>query len=395
MTSLQQRWESAFLPTYATPSVELVRGEGAWVHDAEGRKYLDLLAGIAVSSLGHAHPAVVEAVTHQVATLAHTSNLYANGPSLQLAERLQALLPVPAKVFLCNDGASANEAAFKVARKNLDDHGTKRTKVVAAEGSFHGRTAAALAVTGQSAKREPFLPLPGEVCFVPFNDRQALAAAVDDSTAAVFLEPIQGEGGVYPADPGYLSLARQLCDDTGALLIVDEVQTGIGRTGQWLACIDEAVVPDIVTLAKGLGGGLPIGAVIATGKAMDLLVPGDHGSTFGGNLVSCAAANAVLEVIESTDLLAAVRELGAYLTQQVAALENESIAGMRGRGLLQAVVFSSPIAKGVEASARRHGFLVNAVTADAIRLAPPLIISKAEIDTFVDALPLVIEESLS
>ena len=308
MTSLQQRWESAFLPTYATPSVELVRGEGAWVHDAEGRKYLDLLAGIAVSSLGHAHPAVVEAVTHQVATLAHTSNLYANGPSLQLAERLQALLPVPTKVFLCNDGASANEAAFKVARKNLDDHGTKRTKVVAAEGSFHGRTAAALAVTGQSVKREPFLPLPGEVCFVPFNDRQALAAAVDDSTAAVFLEPIQGEGGVYPADPGYLSLARQLCDDTGALLIVDEVQTGIGRTGQWLACIDEAVVPDIVTLAKGLGGGLPIGAVIATGKAMDLLVPGDHGSTFGGNPVSCAAANAVLKVIESTDLLAADRK---------------------------------------------------------------------------------------
>lgn len=390
--TLQQEWESAFLSNYATPSIELVRGVGSRVWDSEGNSYLDLLAGIAVSSLGHGHPAVVDAVTSQVGQIAHTSNLYANQPALALAKKLQALTGQSCKVFFCNDGATANEAAFKLARKH--GKGT-RLGLVSTDGAFHGRTAAALALTGQPGKRSPFEPLPGDVVFVPYGDVEALQSVITNTTSAVILEPIQGEAGVHPAPTGYLAAARQACDDAGALLIMDEVQTGMGRTGNWFASLAAGVVPDVMTLAKGLGGGLPIGAVIAFGSAADLFVPGDHGSTFGGNPVSCAAALAVIDTIESQGLLEHVSRMGAHLSQSIVALEHDNIAGVRGVGLLQAVVLQGVTGSAVEAAARANGFLVNAVAPDAIRLAPPLVITQVEIDEFVQALPQILTEATS
>ena len=390
--TLQQEWESAFLSNYATPSIELVRGVGSRVWDSDGNSYLDLVAGIAVSSLGHGHPAVVDAVTSQVGQIAHTSNLYANQPALALAKKLQALTGQPCKVFFCNDGATANEAAFKLARKH--GKGT-RLGLVSTDGAFHGRTAAALALTGQPGKRSPFEPLPGDVVFVPYGDIEALQSVIANTTSAVILEPIQGEAGVHPAPTGYLAAARQACDDAGALLIVDEVQTGMGRTGNWFASLAAGVVPDVMTLAKGLGGGLPIGAVIAFGSAADLFVPGDHGSTFGGNPVSCAAALAVINTIESQGLLEHVSRMGAHLSQSIVALEHDNIAGVRGVGLLQAVVLQGVTGSAVEAAARAKGFLVNAVAPDAIRLAPPLVITQVEIDEFVQALPEILTEAMS
>jgi len=390
--SVQQRWSAAFMANYAAPSIELVSGRGSWVHDSAGNRYLDLLGGIAVSSLGHAHPAIVDAVSMQVGTLAHTSNLYANEPALLLAERLQKLVGRPCRVFLCNDGATANEAAFKLARR----HGAgTRPGLVAAEGGFHGRTAAALALTGQPAKRTPFEPLPGNVSFVPYGDADALTAAVDSSVSAVFLEPLLGEGGVRPAPEGYLAHARTLCDAAGSLLVVDEVQTGIGRTGDWFASLAQGVVPDVITLAKGLGGGLPIGAAIAIGDAADLFVPGDHGSTFGGNPVSCAAAMAVIETIEHDDLLAHVNAMSDRLRSGVIAIDHSAVRGVRGLGLLLAIEFDGLPALAVEAAARNLGFLVNAVAIDAIRLAPPLVITADEIDLFVAALPAILAEAAS
>ena len=390
--TLQQEWESAFLSNYATPSIELVRGVGSRVWDSDGNSYLDLVAGIAVSSLGHGHPAVVDAVTSQVGQIAHTSNLYANQPALALAKKLQALTGQPCKVFFCNDGATANEAAFKLARKH--GKGT-RLGLVSTDGAFHGRTAAALALTGQPGKRSPFEPLPGDVVFVPYGDVEALKSVITNTTSAVILEPIQGEAGVHPAPTGYLAAARQACDDAGALLIMDEVQTGMGRTGNWFASLAAGVVPDVMTLAKGLGGGLPIGAVIAFGSAADLFVPGDHGSTFGGNPVSCAAALAVIDTIESQGLLEHVSRMGAHLSQSIVALEHDNIAGVRGVGLLQAVVLQGVTGSAVEAAARAKGFLVNAVAPDAIRLAPPLVITQVEIDEFVQALPQILKEATS
>ena len=390
--TLQQEWESAFLSNYATPSIELVRGVGSRVWDSDGNSYLDLVAGIAVSSLGHGHPAVVAAVSSQVGQIAHTSNLYANQPALALAKKLQALTGQPCKVFFCNDGATANEAAFKLARKH--GKGT-RLGLVSTDGAFHGRTAAALALTGQPGKRSPFEPLPGDVVFVPYGDIEALQSVITNTTSAVILEPIQGEAGVHPAPTGYLAAARQACDDAGALLIVDEVQTGMGRTGNWFASLAAGVVPDVMTLAKGLGGGLPIGAVIAFGSAADLFVPGDHGSTFGGNPVSCAAALAVINTIESQGLLEHVSRMGAHLSQSIVALEHDNIAGVRGVGLLQAVVLQGVTGSAVEAAARAKGFLVNAVAPDAIRLAPPLVITQVEIDEFVQALPQILTEATS
>ena len=390
--TLQQEWESAFLSNYATPSIELVRGVGSRVWDSDGNSYLDLVAGIAVSSLGHGHPAVVDAVTSQVGQIAHTSNLYANQPALALAKKLQALTGQPCKVFFCNDGATANEAAFKLARKH--GKGT-RLGLVSTDGAFHGRTAAALALTGQPGKRSPFEPLPGDVVFVPYGDIEALQSVITNTTSAVILEPIQGEAGVHPAPTGYLAAARQACDDAGALLIMDEVQTGMGRTGNWFASLAAGVVPDVMTLAKGLGGGLPIGAVIAFGSAADLFVPGDHGSTFGGNPVSCAAALAVIDTIESQGLLEHVSRMGAHLSQSIVALEHDNIAGVRGVGLLQAVVLQGVTGSAVEAAARAKGFLVNAVAPDAIRLAPPLVITQVEIDEFVQALPQILTEATS
>lgn len=391
---LATHWRSTFMANYGTPGLLLTGGFGCTVTDSEGREYLDLLAGIAVSSIGHAHPALVDAVTAQVGRIAHTSNLYANPPSLALAQRLQGLLPVPSKVFLCNDGATANEAALKIARKHgraIDPSGGK-LDVVAIEGGFHGRTFGALAVTGQPTKRAPFEPLPGPVRFVPFNDLEALRSAVSKSTtAAVIVEPIQGEGGVFVPDAGYLAVVRQICTEADALLIIDEVQTGIARTGPWLASVGEGVVGDIVTLAKGLGGGLPIGACLATGAAADLLVPGDHGSTFGGNPVSSAAALAVLDVLLALDAPAHVISVGGAFASAVNELGDARIAGVRGRGLLRAIQFTGPIAARVQGAAQEAGFLVNAVTPDAIRLAPPLVITDDELLTFVDALPGILD----
>ncbi|MGB9378404.1 MAG: acetylornithine transaminase, partial [Mycobacteriales bacterium] len=330
--TLAARWDAAVLPTYATPAVALVRGQGAHVWDADGREYVDLLAGIAVSILGHAHPAVVAAVSRQVATLSHTSNLAINEPAVILAERLRDLTGDPsARVFFGNSGAEANEAAIKCARRARPG----RPRLVAAEGGFHGRTLGALSITGQPAKRAPFEPLPGPVDFVPYGDVSALVAAVTSDTAAVFLEPVQGEAGVRPAPPGYLEAARDACTESGALLVLDEIQGGIGRAGGWFShqVIAPGLRPDLVTLAKGLGGGLPIGACIALGETASAFQRGDHGSTFGGNAVSCAAALAVLDTVAADGLLARSASAGEHLAAGIAALDHPLLAGVRGIGL--------------------------------------------------------------
>lgn len=381
---LTGRFADAFMANYPTPTLALVRGEGATVWDADGREYLDLLAGIAVSSLGHGHPALVEAVTRQVAILAHTSNIYANRPAIALAERLIGLLGAPAsKVFLCNDGATANEAAIKVALR----HHPHRRRFVAAERSFHGRTLGALALTGKAAIREPFEPPALTVTFVPYGDPDALTAAVTGDTAAVFLEPTLGESGVVPPPAGYLRHAREVCDRTGALLVIDEIQGGIGRTGRWFACQHEDVVPDVLTLAKGLAGGLPIGACLAAGAAATAFGPGDHGSTFGGNPVSCAAALAVLDTIGDDGLLASVEHVGGLLVDGITARPSPLVAGIRGRGLWLGIALTRDIAPAVSAAAQDAGFLVNAPVPDALRLTPPLVLSAAEVIRFLSAWP--------
>jgi acetylornithine aminotransferase len=343
--------------------------------------YLDLLAGIAVNALGHAHPAVVEAVSRQVATLGHTSNLAISPPAVELAERLLGLFGRPGRVFFCNSGAEANEAAFKLTRR------TGRGRLVAAHGGFHGRTMGALALTGQPAKADPFRPLPGEVAFVPFGDVAALAAAVDQDTAAVVLEPVQGEGGVVPAPDGYLAAAAEIARHRDALLVLDEVQTGVGRTGRWFAHQADGVEPDVVTVAKGLGGGLPVGACVAFGPAAELLGPGQHGSTFGGNPVACAAALAVLDTIERDGLLGRAEVLGAALSTGVAGLGHRLVDHVRGRGLLLGIVLAEPVARAAEAALRDRGVLVNAVAADVLRLAPPLVLTDADVEEFLAVLP--------
>lgn len=379
----QERWRASLMDNYGTPAMTLVRGSGARAWDAEGREYVDLLAGIAVNALGHAHPSIVAAVSEQLATLGHTSNLALTPPAVELAERLLALLDPEGgrggRVFFCNSGAEANEAAFKLSRR------TGRTRVVVAERSFHGRTMGSLALTAQPAKQDPFRPLPGDVVVVPYGDAEALRAAVDDDTAAVFLEPIQGEGGVIPAPAGYLVAAREACDAHGALLILDEVQTGIGRTGDWFAHQASGVLPDVITLAKGLGGGLPIGAMVAFGDAATLLGPGSHGSTFGGNPVSCAAALAVLDVIERDALLARVPVVSERLRSIVTS--TSLVDHVRGTGLLLGVVLTEPVAGAVESAARAHGLIVNAVAPDVIRMAPPLIISDADLELVAERWP--------
>ncbi|HET9944528.1 MAG TPA: acetylornithine transaminase [Actinomycetes bacterium] len=380
------------LPTYAAPVLTLVRGEGATVWDDQGRSYVDLVAGIAVNALGHAHPAVVEAVSRQVSTLGHTSNLVATEPSLRLAERLLALAgrPGEGRVFFANSGAEANEAAFKLARR------TGRGSVVSAEGGFHGRTMGALALTGQPAKRAPFEPLPDGVTFVPYGDLPALTSAVGPHTAAVLLEPVQGEAGVVVPPAGYLRVAREVTRRHGALLVLDEVQTGIGRTGAWFAHQHEpAVDPDVVTLAKGLGGGLPIGALLAFGAAADLIQPGQHGSTFGGNPVSCAAALAVLDTIESEGLLTRATVLGERLRTGVATSGHPLVVGVRGAGLMLAVELGRPVAAAAEAAARDAGFLVNAVGPSTIRLVPPLVLTDEQADAFLAALPGVLDTAVA
>jgi acetylornithine/N-succinyldiaminopimelate aminotransferase len=391
---LQARWDAVMMPNYGTPPVAIARGEGCRVWDVDGVEYLDLIAGIAVSALGHAHPALVEAVRRQVGILAHSSNLFLHEPGVALAERLVGLLGGGGRVFFCNDGAEANEAALKIVRRHgwTADPDGGRLEVVAAEAGFHGRTFGALSLTGTASKREPFAPLPGPVTFVPYGDEAALRAAISWRTAAVFLEPTLGEGGVVPPPPGYLRAAREACDGAGALLVVDEVQSGVGRTGSWFAHQDEGIQPDVVTLAKGLGGGLPIGACIAFGAAGELLTAGQHGSTFGGNPVSCAAALAVLDTVERDDLLASVQAVGGRLAAGLGAISSPLVRGVRGSGLWRALVLGRPVAAQVEAAARRAGILVNAVQPDAIRIAPPLVLSAAEADQAVAALAVALAE---
>lgn len=393
MSDWQQTWSDVMANNYGTPPIQIVSGSGCRVTDSQGKVYLDLLAGIATSSLGHAHPAIVEAVTQQVATLSHTSNLYAHPTGLQLASRLTELVGQPARVFFCQDGATANEAALKIARRHgrAKNPEQPRTQVISTHGSFHGRTMGALAVTGSPGKREPFEPLVPDVCFVEFGDVDALAKTVNERTEAVIVEPIQGENGVVVPDEGWLSGVREICTNSGALMIVDEVQSGIGRTGQWLASIGSGVRPDVITVAKGLAGGLPLGACIALDDAADLLQPGDHGSTFGGNPVSCAAALAVLDTIESDELLTHVVKVGNHLQHRVEALQHPLLAGQRGVGLWRGLLLTEPVGVQVQTQARQAGFLINAAASDVIRLAPPLIVTTADIDEFFDALPAILD----
>lgn len=387
--ALKRRWEAVMMNNYGTPAMALASGDGAVVTDVDGKSYLDLLGGIAVNILGHRHPAIIEAVTRQMATLGHTSNLYATEPGIALAEELVALLgaaeETPARVFFCNSGTEANEVAFKMSRL------TGRTKLVAAHEAFHGRTMGSLALTGQPSKRAPFAPLPGDVTYVPYGDAAALAAAVDDDTAAVFLEPIMGESGVVVPPEGYLAAARDVTARHGALLVLDEVQTGMGRTGTFFAHQHDGITPDVVTLAKGLGGGLPIGACLAVGRAAELMTPGLHGSTFGGNPVCTAAALAVLRVLASDNLVRHAEVLGKSLRHGIEGLGHPLVDHVRGRGLLCGVVLTAARAKDAEAAAREAGFLVNAAAPDVIRLAPPLIITEDQLDGFISALPGILE----
>ncbi|MGA3488983.1 acetylornithine transaminase [Micromonosporaceae bacterium DT55] len=385
MTSLRDRWSQSMMDNYGTPPLALVSGSGAVVTDDTGAEYLDLLGGIAVNALGHAHPAVVEAVSRQVATLGHVSNLFVAEPPVALAELLLALIGRQGRVLFTNSGAEANEAAFKLSRL------TGRTHVVAAHGGFHGRTMGALALTGQPAKADPFRPLPGEVTHVPFGDTAALAAAVTNETAMVILEPIQGENGVIVAPAGYLAAARQITAAHGALLALDEVQTGIGRTGHWFAHQSEGIEPDLVTLAKGLGGGLPIGACLAFGPAAQLFRPGAHGTTFGGNPIACAAALAVISTIASEGLLDNVKRVGERIRAGVEALGHPLLGEVRGAGLLLGIGLTAEVSAAVAASLREAGFLVNPVQPDALRLAPPLILTPEQADAFVAALPAALD----
>jgi acetylornithine aminotransferase len=369
------------MDNYGTPQLALERGEGVHVWDTDGKRYLDLLTGIAVNALGHAHPKVVEAVTRQISTIGHTSNLYVNEPALQLAERLLDLSGVHGKVFFCNSGAEANEAALKMSRR------TGRTKVVATIGGFHGRTMGALSLTGQPGKKTPFEPLVPGVSHIPFGDVAALEAAVDDDTAAFIVEPIQGEQGVVMPPEGYLQEARRITAEHGALLILDEVQTGIGRVGTWFAFQQAGIVPDVITLAKGIGGGLPLGATIGFGAAADLFQPGHHGTTFGGNPVCCAAALAVLDTIASEGLLEHASSVGKEIAAGVEALHHPAISGVRGAGLLLGITLREAVSAKAAAVAQQAGYLINPIQPDVIRLAPPLILDESDAQSFVAALP--------
>lgn len=376
----QQRWGAAMMDNYGTPKVMLARGSGSRVWDTEGNEYVDLIAGIAVNALGHGDPRVIAAMSDQWSVIGHVSNLYATEPGMALAERLISLVgDDSSRVFFCNSGAEANEAAFKMSRL------TGRTRVIVASGSFHGRTMGALSLTAQPGKADPFRPLPGDVHVVPFGDAEALDAAIDDQTAAVFLEPIQGEGGVIVPPEGYLRVAREATQRVGALLVLDEVQTGMGRTGRWFGYQWEGITPDVITLAKGLAGGIPMGAVIGVGAAASLFSPGMHGSTFGGNPISARAALAVIDAIESDGLLARVQEAGDRLAQGVLKVADSIVSEVRGRGLLRAAALIERPSADVEAALRANGVLANPVSPTAIRMAPPLTIRDVDIDDAVDS----------
>ena len=388
MTSLIKQWNEAITNTYGAPPLGLVSGAGSTVVDEEGKSYIDMLAGIAVNSLGYGHPAVVQAVSQQVAKLAHVSNLFASEPVVEVAQKLKARVgDSDARVFFCNSGTEANEAAFKVARL------TGKKRVLAAHHGFHGRTMGALAMTGQPGKRAPFEPLPAGVEFYPYGDIEYLRTLVEQdpaNTAAIILEPIQGETGVIPAPSGFLVKVRQLCDEYGLLLIVDEVQTGVGRTGDFFAFQSARILPDVITMAKGLGAGLPIGATIVRGAAKDLLTPGSHGTTFGGNPVVCAAANAVLDTIDAA-FIAEVRNKGERLAERVAALPG--VVEVRGRGLMLGVVLERPVAKQVVSAGFKHGVIVNAPNDSVVRLTPPLVIEEAELDAAVNRFALAFSDA--
>ncbi len=374
---LLERYQQALMGTFGTPRLALARGEGCYVWDTDGNRYLDFLGGIAVSALGHGHPALVDAVSRQLSTLGHVSNFFATEPQVALAERLLAMAGREGRVFFTSSGTEANEAAMKLSRR------TGRAGLVAAEGGFHGRTMGALALTSKAAYREPFEPLPGEVSFVPYGDSQALDDAVDDGTAAVVLEPVQGEAGVIVPPAGYLEHARRVTAERGALLWIDEVQTGSGRTGAWFAQPD-GLEPDVVTLAKGLGGGIPIGACLAFGDAAGMLGPGNHGTTFGGNPVACAAALATLDTIESEGLLDRATAVGQRLSQ---GLRHERVIDIRGEGLLIGLTLDDARAAAVVDAAQARGFILNACTPERVRLAPPLVLSDDEADSLLEAWP--------
>ncbi|MFI2643646.1 acetylornithine transaminase [Streptomyces sp. NPDC018610] len=383
---LTARWQGALMNNYGTPRLPLVRGAGTRVWDTEGNEYLDFVGGIATNALGHAHPAIVEAVSRQIGSLGHISNFFMAEPTVALAERLLRLFGREGRVFFCNSGAEANEAAFKIGRL------TGRTHMVATDGGFHGRTMGALALTGQPGKREPFQPMPGDVTHVPYGDAHALAAAVTEETALVVIEPVQGENGVVVPPAGYLKAARAITAASGALLVLDEVQTGIGRTGNWFEYqAHEGVLPDVVTLAKQLGGGLPLGATVAFGRAADLLRPGHHGTTFGGNPVACAAGLAVLDTIEDEGLLENVKRQSEKLREGIESLGHPLVDRVRGAGLLLGIVLTGPHAQQAQQAAQEAGFLVNAPAADVIRLMPPLNLGDDDVDAFLGALPGILD----
>lgn len=384
MTKTSELIDQLLMSTYHRSEVIFVRGEGSWLYDDQGRKYLDFLAGIAVVSVGHANPRVARAVADQMATLGHVSNLFGSEPMAQLADRLVGLSGLD-RVFFANDGATANEAAIKLARRHGQNlGGVDRYRVVSLLDSFHGRTLATLAATGQPQKQATFAPLPPGFSQVPAGDIDALAAEVDSSTAAVLLETVQAEGGVFPMTDDYLAEVRALCDARGALLIIDDVQAGLGRTGQWYSWQDRGIEPDIATSAKALANGLPIGVCLARQEVAGAFQPGDHGTTFGGGPVVCAAALAVLDEIQERDLLANCRSRSAQLAAGL--MQIEGVRHVRGRGLLLAAVLEGEFAAEVAARALGEGLIVNAVRSDAIRLTPPLTVTAAEVDNALELL---------
>ena len=380
------RWSSVVQNNYGTPAIALVKGKGIVVTDADGKQYLDFLGGIATSILGHAHPSIVKAVSKQVATLSHVSNFYAHPNAVELAEKLVSMTgDKSARVFFCQSGAEANEAAFKLSRR------TGRVRAVAAQGAFHGRTMGALSLTGQPSKREPFLPLIKGVKHVPFGDIESMRRAVTKKTAMVIIEPMMGEAGVIVPPADYLQQIRQLCDEKGALLVIDAVQTGIGRTGDWFGYEYAGITPDVITLAKGLGGGLPLGAMIALGKAAELFQPGDHGSTFGGNPVTTAAGLAAIKFIETQKLLKKVEQKGSYLIQELALIPG--VKEVRGAGLLIGIELESLNSSDVANSLRAAGVLVNAANPTTIRIAPALIVTDAQIEKFISIFKKVMSDA--
>ena len=381
-----QRWDSSLQNNYGKPSIALVKGKGIVVTDADGKTYLDFLGGIATSILGHAHPAIVKAVTKQISILSHVSNFYAHPNAIELAEKLAAMTgDKNARVFFCQSGAEANEAALKLSRR------TGKVRVVAAQGAFHGRTMGALSLTGQPSKREPFLPLIKGVKHVPYGDIDAIRKAISKKTAMVIIEPIMGEAGVVVPPADYLKELRRLCDKNGSLLVIDAVQTGMGRTGDWFGYEYSGITPDVITLAKGLGGGLPLGAMIALGKAADLFQAGDHGSTFGGNPVTTAAGLAAIKFIETQDILQKVEKQGLYLMQELALIPG--VKEVRGAGLLIGIELESLKASEVSDAMREAGVLVNAANGTTIRIAPALIVTDAQINKFIATFRKVITDA--